>query len=356
MMREILFSEVQGKNHGRWSFLDLNHKKGWLFSLLFVVIIISVFPQKLWAESSCINSIKWSGSRDNIAVIKEALHGGILATLSSDRCKGVEMLVHYVNEKWSIKIHRKGNSTSHKGSSIKVVTTWIESLLIPPMNIKIISNPTHKNSKTVPKVAVTPTATVLTKSIVFPLAVDFFAGGLFSTNFNGAGGDVEIDIGVLKVFWAGLGAGYSAISQEGYISSQAISFQLVAGGKLIKNRFAIMPGFGVGLFSTDITNYNKEFENTPLTASRVDMAISLFLRVSYALTQRLRLLVEMSVQYKFANLSMSAPHVEESETSENNDKSFLLKDAGDSIDGAFSLDSTVFMVRVGVSWGMGGWR
>jgi hypothetical protein len=116
----------------------------------------------------------------------------------------------------------------------------------------------------------------------------------------------------------------------------------------------VLPGLGLGLASTDMTQAPAEEEDAPLETRRLDLLGSVFLRAQLALSRHLVLLLDLSVQYSIYNLSLRDAGQSSSNTNNESMEARNLK-ANFHEQGLVPMDNLTFVVRLGLAWRWGGW-
>ncbi|MBU1070368.1 hypothetical protein KJ975_12440 [Myxococcota bacterium] len=187
-----------------------------------------------------------------------------------------------------------------------------------------------------------------------PLLAALFTGGAFSENYAGGGLDVEADLRLSPRLWSGLSAGGAMMPEQSGVRRDRLALMLLAGTRLDLRRVQLLPGLGVGLSSTNMTQAPAEEEDAPLETRRLDLLGSVFLRAQLALSRHLVLLLDLSVQYSIYNLSLRDAGQSSSNTNNESMEARNLK-ANFNEQGAVPMDHLSFMIRLGLAWRWGGW-
>jgi len=103
-----------------------------------------------------------------------------------------------------------------------------------------------------------------------------------------------------------------------------------------------------------MTQAPAEEEDAPLETSRLDLLGSVFLRAQLALSRRLVLLLDLSVQYSIYNLTLRDAGPDGNNTNNENLEARNLK-ANFHEQGLVPMDNLTFLIRLGLAWRWGGW-
>jgi hypothetical protein len=266
-----------------------------IFNTLFLIFAFSPATPK----ATCLGVIKWSGTVENISIIKEALSGGPLLMQRAERCKGVKIHVYFKNKKWSFQLIRNKLKVVHKLTNIQDAKTWIESFLVPPKSI--IMPPVTKLVK-----AKTPTKTVIkkpklknpeikTKSGV-PVLVGIKLGGSYANEASGISCKGELSVQISKRLWAGVAFDYFYSDLHNNLELNSYSTEVKGGLKFSTGSFRILPGAGIGYMVTQEENYNIG-NGITVDLERVDFNFSVFINGEYIISPKLRFIAGVSVQF-----------------------------------------------------------
>jgi hypothetical protein len=321
-----------------------------VFSIATFLAILG-FNTGAHGETRCLDVIQWRGNIEEVSVLKERLQDGLLASVPGGPCEGVVIQVYFTNGIWRFLLQRGPDKSSHQGPDLVVASTWIESQLAPPVSIVIA--PRGKVTSTGP--TPTPPPVVIPASLTGPpLLAALFTGGVFSPHYSGGALDMEADLRLGPRFWGGISAGGAILPEQNGVRRDRLTLTLLAGTRHDLRRLQVLPGLGLGLASTDMTQAPAEEEDAPLETRRLDLLGSVFLRAQLALSRRLVLLLDLSVQYSIYNLSLRDTGPAGSNTNNESLEARNLK-ANFHEQGLVPMDNLSFVIRLGLAWRWGGW-
>jgi hypothetical protein len=332
---------------------------------LSVFIVMAIFPSFVRAKSTCLDVIKWNGDHENVSLISEALRGGALLMQSSERCVHVTIGVKYHNKEWKISMIRNSKAVVYKGSNIQVITTWIESLLVPP---KAIIMPKYSTSLKPSSAALAKKPGKSEKSsgiskksnrASIPLLLGLQMGGGFSSLSDGNTSSLEMDLQLPGMFWTGVSASYFYAPYQDDIQRTSIFMEVLAGVKFKFKSLRFLPGISFGYATTEL---NKEGEigqeiGVPLAVSQEDGFFSLFFRGEYQLSENIRLLAGFAIQYWFFTGNIVTTKESSGSSDVNNSpNNSSQKSNNDILRRDFPVSKYIFLFRIGIAWNFGGWQ
>lgn len=300
-------------------------------------------------QPRCIEVIRWSGKTEDVSIVREALGGGILASQAGVTCRGVGISVGFSQGRWTFRLRRDDKTVTHVGPDLQVAATWVESLLVPPVGIPM---PTPGGGPD-PGAGVVAVPVVAATRAGPPLLATLFSGAALAADYQGLGLCAELDLRLGSSLWSGISAGWIAMPEQSGVRRDQITFQVLAGSRFTLKHMDVLPGVGLGVGHMELAGSGEKGEESPVEATRSDLLFSLFVRAQLALTDRVRLLLELNAQFSLVNLSTKVSAPGEDENSGQETEKVLKANAAD--EAGLPTNRVVFLVRLGLAWRWGGW-
>ncbi|MBU1240486.1 hypothetical protein KKF84_09645 [Myxococcota bacterium] len=328
---------------------------GAFISVVFLSLLW-LLPSIAMGKSPCLDAIAWQGSPENIAIIREALSGGVLISQAPIRCKNMVINVVYEHGEWRIQVLRHGTSSTTRGKKIGPVATWIESLLVPPVAIVIPTSKKPPHSLTPVEKIKPPEKTgpkgpaKMARAPGLPLTLGLTAGIGVTENEAGAVGSAEINYLVLKWLSLGVSGGYFHVPQQQSLTYNLVFFDGQAALPMVFGRFSMSLGLSAGFEYTDMEKTGVEGFGTgiPTRVTTSKLRLGLFAGGAYFLTDHLQLTLRLS--FRYTPLDGTIRDRSPGSTGGNSVPEY----SSDFLRREFPLPPVAVFLQIGLAWNFGG--